>query len=236
MKKVEFHYREALRLNPQHPNARDNIDRFFSSSGAGDHSQSQVVSPRGKKGKKGKKGKNKEEKQRGVDDKTGGPSGRGVDDKTGGPSGRGVDVKDFGGVGGDGAAAKAASSEAKPKGKREKRKGASNKEGGGGGGGGSSSSKGNGGQAEDAVDGQVAGMSTWGIQEYKAALAAGVCTGKVEKNCRNNLGVLLFQNGKGSEALEHLHRAVELEPSWAEATYNLGYVKKELAKGKGSRE
>jgi len=219
MKKVEFHYREALRLNPQHPNARDNIDRFFSSSGARDDSQSQIASPREKKGKKGKKGKKKEEKQ------------AGGDDNTGGRDGRGGGVKDLGGIGGDGAAANVPwpSGESQPKGKEDKRKSASKKEGSGG-------SKGKGRQTGDAGDGQVAGMSTWGIQEYEAALAAGVCAGKVEKNCRNNLGVLLFQNGKGIKALKHLDRAVELDPSWAEATYNLGYVKKELAKGKGSTE
>ena len=231
MKKVEFHYREALRLNPQHPNARDNIDRFFSSSGARDDSQSQIASPRekkgnkgkkgkkGNKGKKGKKGKNKEEKQ------------AGGDDNTGGRDGRGGGVNELGEIGGDGAAANvpSLSGESQPKGKEEKRKRASNKEDSGG-------SKGKGRQTGDAGDGQVAGMSTWGIQEYEAALAAGVCAGIVEKNCHNNLGVLLFQNGKGRKALKHLDRAVELDPSWAEATYNLGYVKKELAKGMGSME
>lgn len=35
-------------------------------------------------------------------------------------------------------------------------------------------------------------MESWGVSEYTEALRTGAC-GTAEKNCRNNLGVLLFQ-------------------------------------------
>ena len=42
----------------------------------------------------------------------------------------------------------------------------------------------------------------------------------------NNLGVLLFKSGDAAGAAEHLARAVEINPAYAEAKNNLDAVRR----------
>lgn len=188
MDKVEHHYREALRLNPRHPNARDNVEKFFPAGknlGTG-------VAGQGRK-KAGSKSKKKEKVGEGCSEERLAEEGPGKEKvgfgeggkvkKDGGGKRKGRKVSD--GVKGVRREKKRSEEKGSKRGAGSHGPSAGEKEGGdkkeGGGGGGMAGGGGGG------------GMATWGVEQYEEALSTGVCAGEVEKNCRNNLGVLLFQ-------------------------------------------